>query len=52
MVVVGGGTGGQVVVGLGWGGGGEFVLPTIQMSERRYMSPLNLISYLIMTSSQ
>ena len=42
-----------VVVGLGWGGGGsEFVPPTLQMSERRYMSPLNLISYLIMTSSQ
>ena len=42
-----------VVVGLGGVGGcGEFVPPTIQMSERRYMSPLNLTSYLIMTSSQ
>ena len=52
MVVVGGGTGGgDGGAGLG-GGGGEFVPPTMQMSERRYMSPLNLISYLIMTSSQ
>ena len=52
MVVVGGGTGGGAGgAGLG-GGGGEFVPPTLQMSERRYMSPLNLISYLIMTSSQ
>ena len=50
MVVVGGGSGGGV--GGGGGGCGEFVPPTIQMSERRYMSPLNLISYLIMTSSQ
>ena len=51
MVVVGGGTGGGGG-GAGLGGGGEFVPPTLQMSERRYMSPLNLISYLIMTSSQ
>ena len=53
MVVVGGGTGGGGGgAGLGGERGGEFVPPTIQMSERRYMSPLNLISYLIMTSSQ
>ena len=53
MVVVGGGTGGGGGgAGLGGGRGGEFVPPTIQMSERRYISPLNLISYLIMTSSQ
>ena len=42
MVVVGGGTGGGGGVGLGGGGGGR-VRATYHtnVSERRYMSPLN-----------